>query len=163
MSDIASAFINTPVPPETTILVKPPPECEKDNDILSRLNKQLYGLRDSPQKFQLHLSAILRQLGLRQLRCDQCVYRNDNITVMVYVDDLLLLGEDDKIKEFLEQLRQQLDLKHVTKLERGQPLVFLGWQIEYYGDHIALSMTKEYYNTLLSLYNIKENTKFVTN
>eukprot|EP00971_Amphidinium_carterae_P108395 2146308-Amphidinium_carterae.1 len=45
------------------------------------------------------------------------LYRNDDITVMVYVDDLLLLGEDDKIKEFLEQLRQQLDLKHVTKLE----------------------------------------------
>eukprot|EP00971_Amphidinium_carterae_P109458 2167493-Amphidinium_carterae.1 len=61
---------------------------------------------------------------------------------MVYVDDLLLLGEDDKINEFLEQLRQQLDLKHVTKLERGQPLVFLGRQIEYYRDHTALSMTK---------------------
>eukprot|EP00971_Amphidinium_carterae_P008872 174961-Amphidinium_carterae.1 len=54
----------------------------------------------------------------------------------------LYLGEDDKIKEFLDQLGQQLDLKHVTKLERGQPLVFLGRQIEYYGDHIALSMTK---------------------
>eukprot|EP00971_Amphidinium_carterae_P073977 1462639-Amphidinium_carterae.1 len=77
---------------------------------------------------------------------------------MVYVDDLLLLGEDDKIKEFLDSLRQQLDLKHVTKLERGQPLVFLGRQIEYYGDHIALSMTKDYYNNLLGLYNIKENT-----
>eukprot|EP00971_Amphidinium_carterae_P254890 5059761-Amphidinium_carterae.1 len=119
MSDIASAFLNTPVPPETTILVKPPPECEQDHNVLWRLNKQLYGLRDSPQKFQLHLSTILRQLGLRQLRCD---YRNDDITVMVHVDDLLLLGEDDKIKEFLERLRQQLDLKHVTKLERGQPL-----------------------------------------
>eukprot|EP00971_Amphidinium_carterae_P245757 4880747-Amphidinium_carterae.1 len=60
---------------------------------------------------------------------------------MVYVDDLLLLGDDDKITEFLEQLRQQLELKHVTKLERGKALVFLGRQIEY-NDHIALSMTK---------------------
>eukprot|EP00971_Amphidinium_carterae_P080030 1583990-Amphidinium_carterae.1 len=87
---------------EVTILVRPPPECEQDSNILWRLNKQLYGLRDSPQKFQLHLSSMLRQLGLRQLRCDQCVYRNDDITVMVYVDDLLLLGEDDKVKEFLQ-------------------------------------------------------------
>eukprot|EP00971_Amphidinium_carterae_P123615 2448113-Amphidinium_carterae.1 len=45
MSDIASAFLNTPVPPESTILVKPPPECEQDNNTLWRLNKQLYGLR----------------------------------------------------------------------------------------------------------------------
>eukprot|EP00971_Amphidinium_carterae_P223461 4433734-Amphidinium_carterae.1 len=77
---------------------------------------------------------------------------------MVYVDDLLLLGEDDKTKQFLKQLEGQLQLKHATKLERGQPLVFLGRQSEYYNDHIALSMTKEYHNSLLSLYNIKDNT-----
>eukprot|EP00971_Amphidinium_carterae_P113674 2252308-Amphidinium_carterae.1 len=80
MSDIQSAFLNTPVQPGTTILVKPTPVCEQDNNILWKLNKQLYGLRDSPQKFQLHLSSILKQLGLRQLRSDQCVYRNDDIT-----------------------------------------------------------------------------------
>eukprot|EP00971_Amphidinium_carterae_P049464 974382-Amphidinium_carterae.1 len=52
---------------------------------------------------------------------------------MVYVDDLLILGDDDKIKDFfLQRLQGQLQLKHVTKLERGQPLVFLGRQIEYY-------------------------------
>eukprot|EP00971_Amphidinium_carterae_P213443 4235868-Amphidinium_carterae.1 len=61
---------------------------------------------------------------------------------MVYVDDLLILGEDNKIKEFLQRLREQLELNHVTKLERGHPLVLVDRQIEYYGDHIALSMTK---------------------
>eukprot|EP00971_Amphidinium_carterae_P154607 3065870-Amphidinium_carterae.1 len=76
---------------------------------------------------------------------------------MVYVDDLLLIGDDDKVKTFLQQLESQLQLKHVTKLQPGQPLVFLGRQIEYYKDHIALSMTKDYYKSLLSLYNIKEN------
>eukprot|EP00971_Amphidinium_carterae_P065258 1293282-Amphidinium_carterae.2 len=58
----------------------------------------------------------------------------------------------------VQRLEGQLQLKHVTRLERGQPLVFLGRQIEYYNDQIALSMTKEYYNSQLSLYNIKENT-----
>eukprot|EP00971_Amphidinium_carterae_P258297 5126931-Amphidinium_carterae.8 len=96
MSDIQSAFLNTPVQPGTTILVKPPPECEQDNNILWKLNKQLYRFRDSPQKFRLHPSSILKQLGLRQLRSDQCVYHADNIAVMVYVDDLLSIGDDDK-------------------------------------------------------------------
>eukprot|EP00971_Amphidinium_carterae_P111215 2202872-Amphidinium_carterae.1 len=86
------------------------------------------------------------------------LYRNNDITVMVDVDDLLLLGEDDKIKKFLQRRQGQLQLKHVTKLERGQPLVCLGRQIEYYNDQIALNMTKEYYSSRLSLYNIKENT-----
>eukprot|EP00971_Amphidinium_carterae_P017937 353412-Amphidinium_carterae.2 len=34
MSNIQSAFLNTPIQPGTTILVKPPPECEQDNKIL---------------------------------------------------------------------------------------------------------------------------------
>eukprot|EP00971_Amphidinium_carterae_P147636 2926253-Amphidinium_carterae.4 len=95
MSDIQSAFLNTPVQKGTKILVKPPPECEQDSNILWKFKKQLYGLRDSPQKFQQHLSAILKQLelGLRQLRSDQCVYRDDDITVIVYVDDLLIIGD----------------------------------------------------------------------
>eukprot|EP00971_Amphidinium_carterae_P094766 1875482-Amphidinium_carterae.1 len=48
MSDIQSAFFNTPVQPGNTIQVKPPPECETNNNVLWKLNKQLYGLRDSP-------------------------------------------------------------------------------------------------------------------
>eukprot|EP00971_Amphidinium_carterae_P308746 6135235-Amphidinium_carterae.1 len=103
MSDIQSAFLNAPVQPGTIIL----------------LNKQLYGLRDVPQKFQQHLSTILKQLGLRQLRSDQCVYYTNDITVMFYVHDLLLIGEEDKVKElFNRPERQKLLLKHVTKLQR---------------------------------------------
>eukprot|EP00971_Amphidinium_carterae_P176868 3507103-Amphidinium_carterae.1 len=77
---------------------------------------------------------------------------------MDYVDDLLFTRDDDKIKTFLQKLESQPQLKHITKLQRDQPLVFLGRQIEYYNDHIAHSMTTDYYTSLLSLYNIKENT-----
>eukprot|EP00971_Amphidinium_carterae_P269585 5348105-Amphidinium_carterae.2 len=111
-----------------------------------------------PTTALLRLSSILKHLGLRQLRSDQCVYHNDDITIMVYVDDLLLIGDDDKIKTFLQKLESQLQLKHMMKLQRDQLLVFLGRQIEHYNDHIALNMTKDYYTSLLSLYNVKENT-----
>eukprot|EP00971_Amphidinium_carterae_P029897 588007-Amphidinium_carterae.3 len=66
---------------------------------------------------------------------------------MVCVDDLLLIGEDDKVKDFLKRLEKQLQLKHVK-----------GRTVEYYGDHIAHSVTKDNYDSLLSLYNIKSNT-----
>eukprot|EP00971_Amphidinium_carterae_P330650 6463796-Amphidinium_carterae.1 len=77
LSDIASAFLNTPVQERTKIL-QPPPECENNEDVLGLLQKQLYGLRDSPQKFQQHLSTILPQLVLTQLRTDQCVHYRTN-------------------------------------------------------------------------------------
>eukprot|EP00971_Amphidinium_carterae_P034394 676820-Amphidinium_carterae.1 len=101
---------------------------------------------------------ILKQLGLTQVRSDQCAYQNEDIMIMVYVDDLLLIGGDDKIKNFLQRLEQQLQLKHITKLQQDQPLVFLGRQVEHYNDHIVLSMTKENYDSLLAIYNMKTNT-----
>eukprot|EP00971_Amphidinium_carterae_P142919 2831535-Amphidinium_carterae.1 len=104
MSDIQSAFLHMPVQPGTTIFVKPPPECETNDETHWNLNKQLYGLRDAPQKFQQHLSTILKQLGIRQLRSHQCVYYSNDITVMVYVDDLVLIGEDDKVHDFSNDL-----------------------------------------------------------
>eukprot|EP00971_Amphidinium_carterae_P250761 4977759-Amphidinium_carterae.1 len=47
---------------------------------------------------------------------------------MVYVEELLLIGEDNKLKNLLKRL------------------------------HIALNMTKDYYDSLPKLYNIKNNT-----
>eukprot|EP00971_Amphidinium_carterae_P348615 6490594-Amphidinium_carterae.1 len=38
MSDIQSAFLNTPVQPRATILVKPPPECEQDYSTSSSMD-----------------------------------------------------------------------------------------------------------------------------
>eukprot|EP00971_Amphidinium_carterae_P142873 2830529-Amphidinium_carterae.1 len=73
---------------------------------------------------------------------------------MVYVDDLLLLQSTWRGRQ---DQRAPTATTRTTRTE-GQPLVFLGRQIEDYNDHSALSMTKEYYTSLLSLYNIKENT-----
>eukprot|EP00971_Amphidinium_carterae_P332729 6467025-Amphidinium_carterae.4 len=102
MSDIQSAFPNTPVQPGTTILVQPPPECETNEEVLWKLNKQLSDYATHrKKKRQHHLSAILKPLCLLQLRSDQCMYYDNNITVMVYVDDLLLLGKDNKAQYFL--------------------------------------------------------------
>eukprot|EP00971_Amphidinium_carterae_P236891 4701839-Amphidinium_carterae.1 len=45
------------------------------------------------------------------------------------------------------------DCKYTER--KGNPLERL---VKYYGDHIALSMTKGYYDSPLSIYNIKNNT-----
>eukprot|EP00971_Amphidinium_carterae_P052524 1034008-Amphidinium_carterae.1 len=89
-----------------------------------------------------NLSTILRQLGLTQLRTDQCVYYKENLVIMVYVDDLLLSGPDTEIQSFLKTLEAELQLKHVTKLQRHTLLISLGRQIEYYNDHIAMEHDK---------------------
>eukprot|EP00971_Amphidinium_carterae_P085784 1697154-Amphidinium_carterae.3 len=65
---------------------------------------------------------------------------------MDYVDDLLLIGTDSEIQTFLKTLEAQLQLKHVTKLQRNKI------------HHIAMGMTEGCCNTQLKLYKMQENT-----
>eukprot|EP00971_Amphidinium_carterae_P208384 4134612-Amphidinium_carterae.1 len=52
-----------------------------------------------------------------QLRSDQCIFYDNNIAVLVYVDDVRLTGDEDEVKDFLKKLKKQLQLKPVTKLQ----------------------------------------------
>ena len=60
VSDIASAFLNTPVDPsKPPIYVQAPRELQYSEPTIRRLKRQLYGLRDSPKSWQAHLSQIM--------------------------------------------------------------------------------------------------------
>eukprot|EP00971_Amphidinium_carterae_P011148 219760-Amphidinium_carterae.1 len=83
---VAKEFTSTTRHDNTCQTTSGCPACEQDNNILWKLNKQLYGLRDSPQKFHLRLSSTLKQLGLRQLGSDQCVYHSDDVTGALTTD-----------------------------------------------------------------------------
>ena len=56
----------------------------------------MYGLRTSPKLWQLHLGAVLRQQNLQQCKADRCLWTTAGLGVLVYVDDLLLVGETSK-------------------------------------------------------------------
>ena len=45
-ADISSAFLQAPIPEGELVLVKPPPELEQNPDVLWKLRKALYGLKD---------------------------------------------------------------------------------------------------------------------
>eukprot|EP00971_Amphidinium_carterae_P225099 4465260-Amphidinium_carterae.1 len=67
-----------------------------------------------------------------------------------------ILGPEIEIQNFLKTLEAELQLKHVTKVQKVTPLIFLGRHVESYSDHIVMSMTKKYYDTLLKLFNLQE-------
>ena len=55
VSDIASAFLNTPVDPsKPPIYVQAPRELQYSEPTIWRLKRQLYGLRDAPKSWQAH-------------------------------------------------------------------------------------------------------------
>eukprot|EP00957_Ditylum_brightwellii_P013783 1038588-Ditylum_brightwellii.AAC.2 len=63
-------------------------------DLVLKLRKKLYGLKDDERAWWEHLSSGLEQMGFKQCLADQCVWKRDGIIIIVYVDDCLFFGND---------------------------------------------------------------------
>ena len=95
-----------------------------------KLRKSLYGLRQSPKNWFLHLSQKLEAVGLKPAtHIDPCLLVTSDpneppVICLVYVDDTLLYAEkDEHINRILEKLRNE----HGMKLEKEDDVAgFLG-------------------------------------
>eukprot|EP00957_Ditylum_brightwellii_P135413 10325086-Ditylum_brightwellii.AAC.1 len=63
-------------------------------DLVLKLEKNLYGLKDAGRTWWKHLSSGLEEMGFKQGVTDQCVWKRDGIIITVYVDDCLVFGND---------------------------------------------------------------------
>ena len=77
------------------MFVQPPPEYFSDLDVIWKLKKAFYGLKSSPRHWQDHFADVLHRLGAVRLKHDPNVFhfKEHKTIVMVYVDDLLIVGE----------------------------------------------------------------------
>ncbi|KAF5462813.1 hypothetical protein F2P56_018789 [Juglans regia] len=96
---------------------------------VSKLHKSLYGLKQVPHAWYIALRQSLLQLGFKNsaLDCSLFIYNFDGITidVLVYVDDLILTGNN---QTHLHQLVHQLGVE--CSLKELQPLhYFLGIEV----------------------------------
>jgi hypothetical protein len=91
-----------------------------------RLNRTLYGLRQSPRAFWLYLTEKLQRCGLKQSQLDPCLFIGSRVICIVYVDDLLFWSpKEEYIYEFGERLRAE----EVELEEEGDAAGFLGVQL----------------------------------
>jgi hypothetical protein len=72
-----------------------------------KLKKSLYGLKQSPRNFFLHLKDKLEGVGFEQSISDQCLFISDKVVCLVYVDDTLFFAENDEdITEVIKNLQE---------------------------------------------------------
>jgi hypothetical protein len=78
-------------------------------ELVLRLNKVVYGLKQSSRCFFNHLAKLLAGYKLIQLDNDPCLFIGKSILVVVYVDDILMFPKDDtkfgKLVELLQELK----------------------------------------------------------
>ena len=164
--DNSTAFINTPLPETEEIYVQPPQEWYYNSPTtLWRLKKAMYGLHTSPKLWQLHLGRVYyNNKDYDNARLTDRLYTTTGLGALVYVDDLLLVGETTKIEGFITTLKATFTLKHVDTLSRTTDVRFLGKGLQLHEDNsISISLEPSYYENMLCPHHLDgKNVKTIT-
>jgi len=85
-------------------------------ELVCKLKKSMYGLKQSPRMWYQKFDTFIRGLGFTRSKEDHCVYfkliGGHVIYLVLYVDDMLLVGND---KEIIQDLKTQLSSKFNMK------------------------------------------------
>lgn len=107
-------------------------EIKKKVDLVCKLNRSLYGLKQSPRCWNRKFVSFLSKYDFKQLKSDQCVFvgslANAEFYLAIYVDDGLLMSKSQgAITELITTLQQMF--KITVQLD-SHKLQFVGLEIE---------------------------------
>ena len=122
--DIENAFLNGDLDHE--IFMKIPEgykECiqDYDEDTALKLDKAIYGLVQAARQFWKKFASKLKEAGFKPNIVDPCLFqckddRGLSILIM-YVDDLLIIGKPEKNESTIDDLKQYFEIKKPTTLD----------------------------------------------
>jgi hypothetical protein len=119
--DVKSAFLHGVL--EEEVYVKQPDGyvVKGKEDSVLRLNKALYGLKQAPRAWNMRLDSSLKKLGFKRCLCEQAVYTRgsgkDSVLLGVYVDDLIVTGNDPmEIEKFKQQMTGEFEMSDLGLL-----------------------------------------------
>ena len=127
--DAVNAFVNAHL--DNSVLMEMPPGYRKPGTVL-KLQKALYGLRQSPLLWQRELTSTLTNLGFKAVPQEPCIMMRDDILVFFYVDDIVVAYKKER-QEQVDKTINQLRKKY--QLTGGDDLAwFLGMEV--HRDHV---------------------------
>ena len=79
-----------------------------------KLKKSIYGLKQSPHNYFLHMKGKLEKLGFAQSIADPCLFISPTVICLVYVDDALLVYCDQQaVGKLAHDMKQEQMLFNV--------------------------------------------------
>ena len=158
--DVQNAFLNGKL--EENISVKQPKGFEVDGKehCYYKLNKSLYGLKQSSRCWNSELHAYLVKLGFVQSASDSCIYfrvTDELCIIAVYVDDLIIASKSiAEINSIKQSLSDRYKMKDLGVLNH-----FLGVKVEHDVENNSIFINQSTFaSSLVSKFNF-ENSKSV--
>ena len=105
--DVKNAFLNGNLSEE--VYMQPPPGLSVESNKVCHLWRALYGLKQAPRAWFAKFSSIISRLGYMTSHYDSALFlhrtNKDTILLLLYVDDMIITGDDlngiQELKDFL--------------------------------------------------------------
>ncbi|KAL4018616.1 hypothetical protein IC575_022220 [Cucumis melo] len=162
--DVTTAFLHGEL--EEVIYMAQPKgyEVKGKEDMVCRLHKSLYGLKQSPRQWYIRFDTFILKQGFHRNSYDACVYwkqsqKGTYIYLLLYVDDMILVSKDyAEICELKKQLSNEFEMKDLGELKR-----ILGMDVKRDKEKGLLTISQEsYVIKLLEKYNMSVARRFNT-
>ena len=160
--DVKTAFLHGDLEEEIYMSQPQGFEVKGKEDFVCRLKKSLYGLKQAPRQWYLRFDEFALKCGFYRCNFDHCCYIMKNSTSMIilllYVDDMLLVGSN---LHSIEMLKQTLAKEFAMK-DLGEAKKILGIQIKRVRSEGKIFLSQEdYLKKVLKRFNM-ENCKSVS-
>ena len=109
-SDVRAAFLQSDII-DRNVFIEPPPQKKKPN-IIWKLRKPSYGLKDASRKWFKTTERTLMSLGMKQCLRDSCLFyyvKDGKLKGMIlfHVDNFLSSGDENFVRDIMDTLRKK--------------------------------------------------------
>nr|GEW42722.1 retrovirus-related Pol polyprotein from transposon TNT 1-94 [Tanacetum cinerariifolium] len=156
--DVKTAFLHGNLDEEIYMLQPEGFEQKGKENLVCRLNKSLYGLKQVPRCWYKRFDSFIIGIGYNRLHADPFAYfkrfgNNDFVILLLYVDDMLVAGPNkDRISKLKAQLAREFEMKDL-----GPANKILGMQI--HQDRVSRKIwlsQKSYVKKILQRFNMQD-------
>ena len=128
LMDVKIAFLNGEIKEEVYIEQPEGFETFNHESYVCRIKRALYGLKQAPHAWYTRINNYFTRLGFTKSEADANLYHiivdGKLLIIVLYVDDLILTGDDELIKSCKKDLAGEFEMK-----DMGLMHYFLGMEV----------------------------------